>query len=453
MKENHKIEISIALVKAEDLPKTPTTVSEEHKNRIVEACFESEEMIEHYKKHELDDRKLCDLICGAPISLEKKAELMEPCKDNKYFTKMYEQTLTAIDELSLGENEILILSEYDYWEKIDFKMLEYKRVLSLDEAFEAYMQYSAEKRSEQDGKDDCWEVIEKWSLNESGFADLLYTYDFIEGVPVYFTKHGKPGNGFFRNDLSPYISLPFEKGDIVTVDCYPFAPITNVIFLEDGFDKNGWNKCHARILYKKQDGSWIDGLSLQSLWSPTHPKLSSLYRLRKYDGELGEDEDFIRKVQSFVRANDKNGENLSLKLYMTHHLKLYNDGASKEKVLEYMKEIEFENEHGKRGVFWVIDGELLAYPFDGRIPEAVAKSGNTYNHKLLWESKKPCNKPFDYYPRGRVDINSKGEAVIYMNTHIGEEFIPKIKTAFGITSEPIIKYDHSEHYKCYLDRW
>jgi len=113
---------------------------------------------------------------------------------------------------------------------------------------------------------------------------------------------------------------------------------------------------------------------------------------------------------------------------------------------------EKENEHGKRGIFWIVDGELLAFPFDENDTEGIAKSGNTYNHKLLWESKKPNNKPFDYYPRGRVDINSKGEAVIYMNPNIGEEFIPKIKAAFGITSEPVIKYDNSENYKCYLDR-
>lgn len=39
-----------------------------------------------------------------------------------------------------------------------------------------------------------------------------------------------------------------------------------------------------------------------------------------------------------------------------------------------------------------------------------------------------------------------------MNPNIGKELIPKIKTAFGITTEPIIKYDRSEHYKYYLDR-
>jgi hypothetical protein len=68
----------------------------------------------------------------------------------------------------------------------------------------------------------------------------------------------------------------------------------------------------------------------------------------------------------------------------------------------------------KRGVFWIIDGELITFPFDETSTEGVAKSGKTYNHKLLWEHIKPCNKPFDYYPRGRVEYNSKGKAIIYM---------------------------------------
>ena len=46
----------------------------------------------------------------------------------------------------------------------------------------------------------------------------------------------------------------------------------------------------------------------------------------------------------------------------------------------------------------------------------------------------------------------EGEAVIYMNPNIGEEFISEIKTAFVLNSDLIIKYDRSEHYKCYLDR-
>lgn len=62
-----------------------------------------------------------------------------------------------------------------------------------------------------------------------------------------------------------------------------------------------------------------------------------------------------------------------------------------------------------RGVFWIIDDELLSFPFTDGFSEGVAKSGNTYNHKRLWNEIKPhgCNKPYNYYPRGRVDISNK----------------------------------------------
>ena len=39
----------------------------------------------------------------------------------------------------------------------------------------------------------------------------------------------------------------------------------------------------------------------------------------------------------------------------------------------------------KRGVFWVVDGELVAFPFDETATQGIAKSGKTYNHKLLWK--------------------------------------------------------------------
>jgi hypothetical protein len=106
-----------------------------------------------------------------------------------------------------------------------------------------------------------------------------------------------------------------------------------------------------------------------------------------------------------------------------------------------------------RGVFWIIDGELLAFPFYEDSAVGIAKSGNTYNHKKLWSDIKPkgCNKPYNYYPRGRVDISNKGKAIIYMNPNIDESLIPLIKSEFGIRENPTIRYDNSQHYKCYLD--
>lgn len=109
-----------------------------------------------------------------------------------------------------------------------------------------------------------------------------------------------------------------------------------------------------------------------------------------------------------------------------------------------------------RGVFWIIDDKLLSFPFTKCYFEGVAKSGNTYNHKKLWPNVKPkgCNHPYNYYPRGRVEITIKGKPIIYMNPTIDESFIPEIKVQFGLSREPKIEYDHSEHYKChYEDAW
>ena len=106
-----------------------------------------------------------------------------------------------------------------------------------------------------------------------------------------------------------------------------------------------------------------------------------------------------------------------------------------------------------KGVFWLIDDELLAFPFDGSYPEGTAKSGDTYNHKLLWDIVHPkgCRKPFDYYPRGRVELSGKGKAVIYMSPHIGHEYIEVIKIKFRLIGDVTVKYDNSRHYRCYTD--
>ena len=107
----------------------------------------------------------------------------------------------------------------------------------------------------------------------------------------------------------------------------------------------------------------------------------------------------------------------------------------------------------KRGVFWIVDGKLLAFPFDESATEGIAKSGKTYNHKLLWEHIKPCNTPFDYYPRGRVDWDNQGRPTIYLNPNIDESFINQIKLDFGIrpSDDCRIQYDYSDHYRCHLD--
>lgn len=108
----------------------------------------------------------------------------------------------------------------------------------------------------------------------------------------------------------------------------------------------------------------------------------------------------------------------------------------------------------EKGVFWVIDGELLAIPFDENSVFGISKSGNNYNHRSLWEHVKPpkCNKGYDYYHRGRVEINSRGSAVIFLNRNIDECDLVRVKESFSLSGDVKIHYDGSDHYKCHWDR-
>lgn len=110
-----------------------------------------------------------------------------------------------------------------------------------------------------------------------------------------------------------------------------------------------------------------------------------------------------------------------------------------------------------RGVFWYIDDDdkegLLSCPFAEGDVFGLARSGLTYNHKNLWkELRIDRSKPYNYYPRGRVDIDNRGMSVIYLNPRINEEsIISQIRKDFGIKGEPVIQEDRSQHYKCYRD--
>lgn len=126
-----------------------------------------------------------------------------------------------------------------------------------------------------------------------------------------------------------------------------------------------------------------------------------------------------------------------------------------------------------RGVFWITDiDNIYNSEFYFRIPcdkngtalaevpvEMSAKSAGNYNHEKLWESlpkRKTGGKPFDYYPRGRVEIKN-GMAVVYHSPHIPQDELKKsLMEKFNLTAENGIKKirlvaDGSEHYRCCLD--
>lgn len=90
----------------------------------------------------------------------------------------------------------------------------------------------------------------------------------------------------------------------------------------------------------------------------------------------------------------------------------------------------------------------------------MSSSGSdNYNHERVWKclsAKETNKKPFNYYPRGRIEISS-GIAKIFHSTHIPQEELKRWAIdKFHLTKHNgIIKIkmiaDGSAHYRCHLD--
>lgn len=129
-----------------------------------------------------------------------------------------------------------------------------------------------------------------------------------------------------------------------------------------------------------------------------------------------------------------------------------------------------------RGIFWIPDVDNISssnlyfqIPCDSNgiicdtnfhIPDTMSSTGSdNYNHKRVWaqlSNKETKGKPFDYFPRGRVEI-ANGIAKVFHSPHIEQQELKSwVVDKFNLTNSNGIKKvkmiaDGSNHYKCYLD--
>lgn len=116
-----------------------------------------------------------------------------------------------------------------------------------------------------------------------------------------------------------------------------------------------------------------------------------------------------------------------------------------------------------KGIFWLAGGKLLTVKVlcdgNGAPLEAAdfsAKSGENFNHRAEW-ARLPRSVtgglPFDYWPRGRVEIR-RGRATVFLHPSLNRESVLRlIRSAFRLDGEIPVRAvsDGSAHYHCEVD--
>ena len=137
---------------------------------------------------------------------------------------------------------------------------------------------------------------------------------------------------------------------------------------------------------------------------------------------------------------------------------------------------EFEEQEKRdalgKGLFWLVKNDsekfelfcikILCYR-DGETLEKVETGvceSEKFKHERAWEKLDKAitqGKPYNYYPRGRVEIK-KGKATIFLNPALNEEpIVEKLCRSFGLTRENgivdiRIKNDNSWHYRFLMEK-
>ena len=132
-----------------------------------------------------------------------------------------------------------------------------------------------------------------------------------------------------------------------------------------------------------------------------------------------------------------------------------------------------ENETLRKGVFWIpypeesekndaylffIECDQTGEPNSPLTGSGIAKSGKNYNHKKMWESldrEITFGEPFDYFPRGRVEI-ANGIAKVYLHptlntARVKEYLIDRYGLSNPLIRKVVFLSDGSAHYRCRRD--
>jgi len=293
--------------------------------------------------------QIIDLICGARASLTDKCEMLkklseketdEDKEERNSATSVANNAKSALDELSLNPGEVFLKMECGY----DCEIKD-KKIYGAAPHFsiEPVMRYINEEYDEleEDEKKDVvyWYELEKYVPDDAEKLDISYAYTIAPNGEIWFVEKEYLRYGDFASSQDLNLPVPFEIGDIITIDCRPFAPLKHAVIVKIG---DNWGCCSVQCMWVDNDGNIDRGaLKHSSVFDDkTFILVSPLYRAEVFKGELPENEAFLKEISEFVYKDEEKGKALWNYSYENEK----NNGSSVEMIKDYIDKAENRGE-------------------------------------------------------------------------------------------------------------
>lgn len=287
----------------------------------IEKYIKSEQMREYLVKNAdiLQKWQIIDLICGARADLKEKYNSLKKLSERETDEEKGERNSAtsaagnaknALEGLAVKPGEVFLNMEYGYDRDIkDEKIYGATPHFSL----EPIMKYINEEYSELDDEEKenatYWYKLEKYVPGTIDDLDLPYKYTIAPCGEFWFTDNVNFDHIDFASSQDLNLPVPFEVGDIITIDCCPFAPVKRAVILEVG---DNWGCCAVQCAWITDGGGVrIGALKHSTLFDDkSYIEVSSLYRAEVYDGELSEKDACLKDISKYVYRNEEKGKAL-----------------------------------------------------------------------------------------------------------------------------------------------
>lgn len=318
MNEHDLLEIQCGKMKAGYAAKS---VSEMNalKEKIL-SCIDSKDMRECLWDcfEDLMSWELIAIIVGSQKPLEFKYDLLsdlahsfphpfaelDSCDDFEPYVELYK---AAFDDMNTSGDvfSAFLLNQHEYSQEADYIIQDTRPFPTFLSAIKYIQDHSAEWFWDENIDEALtWFTIEKWVGNDQTSLKATYTVSKYGEVWDYRREHSDLHHKFgTKSALGLYLPVPFAAGDVITIDCRPFAPFKHGVIVSVG---DNHDCCCVQCLYAKSDGTLdVGALKHSHVFDDGFtPLYSPLYRAQVVRESLPADEAYFREIGDAIAQWD-----------------------------------------------------------------------------------------------------------------------------------------------------